>query len=78
VMLFTGLPRELVAAVAGLALTGALLTALSNAMAEPQERDAALLAFLLTASDITLLGIGAPFWGLLIGVVASYLLRTKS
>src|SRR5690606_10963077 len=61
VMLFTGLPRELVEAVAGLALTGALLTALSNAMAEPQERDAALLAFLLTASDITLLGIGAPF-----------------
>ncbi len=77
VMLFTGLPRELVAAVAGLALTGALLTALSNAMAEPQERDAALLAFLLTASDITLLGIGAPFWGLLIGVAASYLLRAR-
>lgn len=77
VMLFTGLPKELIAAVAGLALTGALMTALSNAMAEPPEREAALLAFLLTAADVTLLGIGAPFWGLVIGVAASYLLRAK-
>ena len=43
-MLFTGLPPALIAAVAGLALTGALMTALSNAMAEPQEREAALTA----------------------------------
>jgi benzoate membrane transport protein len=43
-------------------------------MAEPSEREGALLAFLLTASDVTLLGIGSPFWGLIVGVAANYLL----
>lgn len=74
VALFASLPTELVGALAGLALTGAIITALTNAMAEPTEREGALLAFLFTAADITLLGIGAPFWGLLIGVATNYLL----
>ncbi len=74
VTLFTGLPKELVAAVAGLALMGALITALTNAMAEPSEREGALLAFLLTAADISLFGIGAPFWGLIVGMATNYLL----
>lgn len=77
VSLFAGMPKELLAALAGLALTGALLTALSNAMSEPTQREAALLAFLLTAADLTLFGIGAPFWGLVMGVVANYLLTKK-
>lgn len=77
VTLFAGLPRELIAAVAGLALTGALITALTNAMAEPKEREGALLAFLCTAADITLLGIGAPFWGLVVGGAANLLLRSR-
>lgn len=77
VTLFAGLPRALIAAVAGLALTGALITALTNAMSEPKERDGALLAFLVTAADITLWGIGAPFWGLVIGVAANLLLRHR-
>ncbi len=77
VTLFAGMPRELIAAVAGLALTGALIAALTNAMSEPKERDGALLAFLCTAADITLLGIGAPFWGLVVGVGANLLLRQK-
>jgi benzoate membrane transport protein len=77
VTLFAGMPRELIAAVAGLALTGALITALTNAMAEPKEREGALLAFLCTAADITLLGIGAPFWGLVLGVAANLLLQRR-
>jgi len=74
VALFTSLPVELVNAVAGLALTGVIITALTNAMAEPAAREGALFAFLFTAADITLFGIGAPFWGLLIGVATNYLL----
>jgi benzoate membrane transport protein len=77
VTLFTGLPGALVAALAGLALTGAMTTALGNAMAEPARREAALLAFLVTAADVPLLGIGAPFWGLVIGVAADYMLNIK-
>ena len=72
--MFAGLPKELIGALAGLALTGALITAFTHAMAEPNEREGAILAFLLTASDVTLLGIGAPFWGLVVGVAANYVL----
>jgi benzoate membrane transport protein len=75
VSLFTGMPAPLVATVAGLALTGALITALTNAMFEPKARDGALFAFLVTAADITMLGIGAPFWGLVVGVAANWLLN---
>ena len=77
IALFAGLPKELIGALAGLALTGAIITAFTNAMAEPNEREGALLAFLLTASDVTLLGIGAPFWGLIVGVAANYLLTQQ-
>jgi benzoate membrane transport protein len=77
VTLFSGLPSQLMAAVAGLALTAPLLTALTNAMTEPSERDGALLAFLVTAADIPLLGIGAPFWGLVIGVLANKVLNRR-
>jgi benzoate membrane transport protein len=54
-----------------------MTTALGNAMAEPARREAALLAFLVTAADVPLLGIGAPFWGLVIGVAADYMLHIK-
>lgn len=77
VALFSGLPKPLVATLAGLSLTGAISTGLTNAMAEPGEREAALLAFLLTAADITIWGIGAPFWGLMAGVAAHWILRPK-
>jgi benzoate membrane transport protein len=77
VSLFAGMPKALLGALAGLALTGPLLLALSNAMTEPKEREAALLAFLFTAADLTLFGIGAPFWGLVVGVAANYLLTRK-
>jgi benzoate membrane transport protein len=73
--LFAGLPPALVAATAGLAMTPALLAALTGALAEPTERTGALFALLLTAADIHLLGLGAPFWGLVVGLLASRALR---
>ncbi len=75
--LFAGLPPALVAAVAGLAMTPALLSSLEGALAEPNERLGALFALLVTAADIRLLGIGAPSWGLVLGAVASRLLGTR-
>jgi benzoate membrane transport protein len=68
--LFAGFPKALSAAVAGLALTGALGSSLAGAMGEPTSRDAALIALLVTASDMSLFGIGAPFWGLIFGMAA--------
>jgi benzoate membrane transport protein len=77
VSLFAGLPAALLTTVAGLALIGPLLTAFTNAQAEPEAREGALFAFLVTAADLPLLGIGAPFWGLVIGLAVYMLLRTR-
>lgn len=60
-------PPILIQAVAGLALIGAFSGALSAALAQPGEREAALVTFLVTASGLSFGGVGAAFWGLLAG-----------
>jgi benzoate membrane transport protein len=74
VAFFTGLPGELVAAVAGVALFGALAGGLAGAVKEERDREAALITFLATASGVTLFGIGSAFWGLVLGVAAHLVL----
>ncbi|MER6994771.1 benzoate/H(+) symporter BenE family transporter [Streptomyces sp. NPDC000410] len=74
VALFTGLPKALVATLAGVALLGALSGSLTRTVAEERDREAAVITFLATASGVTIAGIGSPFWGLLAGVVAHVLL----
>jgi benzoate membrane transport protein len=58
----------LIEAVAGLALLGALGGALGAAAAATEQREAATLTFVVSASGIAVAGIGAPFWGLLAGL----------
>lgn len=60
-------PPLLIEAVAGLALLGALAAALQSAVADPDAREAALITFLVSASGVTVLGIGGAAWGLLAG-----------
>ncbi|MDT0447551.1 benzoate/H(+) symporter BenE family transporter [Streptomyces hesseae] len=74
VAFFAGLPKELVAAIAGVALFGALAGGLAGAVKEERDREAALVTFLATASGVTLLGIGSAFWGLVLGVATHVLL----
>ncbi len=62
-------PPLLIEAVAGLALLSALGAALSAATADLGYRDAALVTFATTASGVTALGLNAPFWGLIAGLV---------
>lgn len=76
VMLFSLLPKELVAALAGLALLGAIATNISVAMKNEAQRDAALLTFLATASGMHFLGLSSVFWGICIGIIA-HLFLTK-
>ncbi len=76
--LFAAFPRELVAAIAGLALIGTIGNGLAAAMAVESEREAALITFLVTASGVTLLGIGAAFWGLVAGALALMMLRKRT
>jgi benzoate membrane transport protein len=61
-------PPLLVAAIAGLALLGALAGALSAAAAEGEHRDAAVVTLVVSAAGFTVLGVSAPFWGLLAGL----------
>lgn len=67
--LFSALPGELVAAIAGIALLGTISNSLAGALQDVKERDAALMSFLVTASGLTLLGVGSAFWGLVFGFV---------
>lgn len=71
---FAALPKELIAALAGLALFGAISAGLSGAMADEKQREAALITFLVTASGMTFLGLAAAFWGLIFGLVAHFAL----
>ena len=66
----TALPKELVAAIAGLALLGTIGTALHVALRDEGQREAALIAFLVTLSGVTIGGVGAAFWGVVAGAVA--------
>lgn len=75
--LFAAFPAALIAALAGLALYGAISDALARSLAEPQERDAGLFTFLVTASGVSFLGLSAAFWGLLFGLLAHALLRLR-
>jgi len=76
VAVFASFPAALVVTVAGIALTGPLVGALTAAMAEPSDRFAAVITFIVTASGLTVFGIGAAFWGLIAGLVACGVERT--
>lgn len=78
VALFTALPKALIASVAGLSLLSAISNALVTGLESSVHRDGALVAFMLTVSDISLLGVGAPFWGLLAGVAVDFALRRRT
>jgi benzoate membrane transport protein len=77
VSLFAAFPKELIAALAGLALFAAIAGALANAMAVPNDREAALVTFLTTASGMSLFGLSAAFWGLIFGMTAHLLLGAR-
>ncbi|WP_307855892.1 benzoate/H(+) symporter BenE family transporter [Nocardioides faecalis] len=66
----------LMQAAAGLALLATLGAALGEALADPAEREAAAATLVVAASGVTVLGIGAAFWALLVGLVLRAFLRT--
>ncbi|MDE2427148.1 MAG: benzoate/H(+) symporter BenE family transporter [Burkholderiales bacterium] len=75
--LFLHLPAALISTVAGLALLGAIQNGLVGAFAETTEREAALITFIVTASNLTLLGLGSACWGIALGIVSYFLLRPR-
>jgi benzoate membrane transport protein len=67
-MLLAALPAQVMLALVALALLGALTGAMAGAMAVPAQRFAAVLTLGVTAAGVPFLGIGAAFWGLVVGI----------
>lgn len=74
---FMAFPATFITTLAGLALLGTIGASLASAMADTRSREASLITFLACAANITLLGIGGAFWGLLIGLAAYALLNGR-
>jgi benzoate membrane transport protein len=70
VRLFLALPHAVIAVITGLALIPALIGSAESMLATKDERDAAILTFLATASGLVLFGLGSAFWGLVLGFLA--------
>lgn len=66
--LVIAMPKALIVAVAGLGLAGSLTGALGQAMSSDRERFAAVIAFAVAASSLTLFGVGSAFWSLVAGL----------
>lgn len=76
--LFAAFPKALVVAVAAFALLGSIANGLTVAMQTPAERESALLTFMITASGMTLAGVGSAFWGVAGGMLALLVLRPRT
>jgi benzoate membrane transport protein len=74
---FMAFPATFITTLAGLALLGTIGGSLAGAMADVKSREAALITFLASAANITLFGIGGAFWGLVIGLLAYFILNGK-
>lgn len=70
--LLAAFPKELVAAIAGLALLGTIGAGLAAAVKDESYREAALITFLVTLSGVVIAGIGSAFWGVMAGAVALF------
>jgi benzoate membrane transport protein len=67
--LFSALPPALLATVAGTALLGSMAGAMGAALSADQDRFAAAGTLAVTASGVTLMGVGSAFWGLVFGLI---------
>jgi benzoate membrane transport protein len=68
-------PEDVVGAVAGLALLGTLASSLAGALSVEHGREAAAITFVIAASSVTFLTIGAAFWALLAGLAVQAVMR---
>ncbi|MCE8038837.1 benzoate/H(+) symporter BenE family transporter [Halomonas sp. MCCC 1A11062] len=77
VSLIEATPGYFIAIIAGLALVRVLTSSLAIAFSGKKHEMGALFAFLIAASGIQILGIGASFWALVLGVLISMIFETK-
>ncbi len=72
-----GMPAEFIAVLAGVTMFTPL-RATFLASFSGKKSTGALVCLLITVADLTLLGISAPFWGIVIGCLVAWLLDRDS
>ena len=77
VLLFSAIPPALIAALAGLALIGAIMSNIKLLSADSAYIESAVITFLITASNMTVAGMGSAFWGIVLGMVSYWVLSFK-
>lgn len=77
VLLFSAIPSAIIAALAGLALIGAIAVNIKGLSSEPNSLEPAVITFIVTASNMSIGGMGSAFWGIIIGLIAYWLLSRK-
>lgn len=75
--LLAAFPKELVMAIAGLALLGAISNGLVVALQQETSREPALLTFLVTLSGVVIAGVGSAFWGVVAGSLALFVQKYR-
>lgn len=75
--LFSAFPAVFISTLAGLALLSTIAGSLANAMNDISTREAAMITFIATAANINIFGIGGAFWGLVLGLIAYFILNGK-
>lgn len=75
--LLMAFPKIFIIALAGIALFGTISHNIAIAFKEPQDREPALLTFLMSASGVQFFGIGSAFWGLLLGIMVAIILNHR-
>ena len=75
--LLTSFPKELVVAIAGIALLSTIGNGLASALRDERHREPALITFLVTLSGVTLMDIGSAFWGVVAGSLALFVQQYK-
>jgi benzoate membrane transport protein len=76
--LLLAFPKELVLAIAGLALLGTIGGGLHTALRDDAHREAALITFLVTLSGVVIAGIGSAFWGVVAGALALFVQQYRA
>ena len=73
--LFQAMPTALIMALAGIALFSTIGSSLQQAFVKSSYQEAALITFLVTASDFSQWGIGSALWGVVAGLITIILSR---
>jgi benzoate membrane transport protein len=74
VALFAAFPQELIVAIAGIALLATISGSLAAALREEAGREPAIVTFLVTASGVSIAGIGSAMWGIVAGTLTMLVL----